>query len=270
MKPLATWPVAARRELVGVFTDIDDTLTSNAAITPDARKALADLKRAGLIVIAVTGRSSGWCQPLLQGSAENPAWPVDAIVAENGALAWVSERDSRQPRKIYQQDVPTRTANALRLAQVREQVLQAVPSASCSPDCVGRETDIAFDHSEFAHLGSDQIAQVVALMQAAGMNASVSSIHINGWFGKHNKLEGARWIMQELLQRDLDAELGRWAYVGDSSNDQIMFQHFGNSIGVANIARFAADLVHRPRYITPSQRGAGFAEVAHAILSARG
>jgi hypothetical protein len=60
----------------------------------------------------------------------------------------------------------------------------------------------------------------------AGMNATVSSIHINGWFGAHNKLEGARWIVRQLWGRALDAEMDRWVYVGDSTNDQLMFQHF--------------------------------------------
>jgi len=81
MQPLSSWPAADRRNIVGVFTDIDDTLTTHGAITPDALQALADLKAAGLIVIAITGRPVGWGQPF----ASN--WPVDALVAENGAVA---------------------------------------------------------------------------------------------------------------------------------------------------------------------------------------
>ena len=101
------------------------------------------------------------------------------------------------------------------------------------------------------------------------MNATVSSIHVNGWFGGHNKLTGARWIVRELLRRDLDAEIERWLYVGDSTNDQLMFQHVPHSIGVANVRRFEAELSHMPRYITPSERGAGFAEVAAHVLAHR-
>ena len=101
------------------------------------------------------------------------------------------------------------------------------------------------------------------------MNATVSSIHINGWFGDDNKLEGARWIVRELWGRDLDAEMNRWVYVGDSTNDQLMFQHFAHSVGVANVARFVPQLQHLPRYITQGERGAGFAEVARAILQSR-
>jgi hypothetical protein len=48
-----------------------------------------------------------------------------------------------------------------------------------------------------------------------------------------------------------------------------MFAHFTNSIGVANIKVFEKELQHFPRYITPSERGEGFAEVVDALLLAR-
>jgi hydroxymethylpyrimidine pyrophosphatase-like HAD family hydrolase len=56
--------------------------------------------------------------------------------------------------------------------------------------------------------------------------------------------------------------------VGDSGNDQAMFQHFTHSVGVANIRRFESQLTYLPRYITPSEHGAGFAEVAKMLLNA--
>jgi hydroxymethylpyrimidine pyrophosphatase-like HAD family hydrolase len=117
-------------------------------------------------------------------------------------------------------------------------------------------------------LPPEAIAQAVAIMQSEGMHATVSSIHINGWFGGHNKLEGARWAVRSCFGRTLDAELARWVYVGDSTNDQAMFQTFPNAVGVANIRRFEKALQHLPRYIAMGERGAGFAEVAHAVLSA--
>jgi HAD superfamily hydrolase (TIGR01484 family) len=281
MKPLINWPLEERRKLVGVFTDIDDTLTTDGAITPDALQALADLKAAGLHVIPITGRPIDWCAPFANGDATHhiAPWPVDAIVAENGAVAFTSNNlcqiglqpllnKRKQLSKIYQQTEATRALNLARMQQVAAQVLRDVPEARLSQDSAGRETDIAIDHSEFTHLPPDKINQVVAIMQAAGMVATVSSIHINGWFGAHNKFEGARWIVRELFGRELDAELPQWAYVGDSTNDQLMFAHFHNSIGVANIRRFEAELNHLPSYVTASERGAGFAEVAQAILQA--
>jgi HAD superfamily hydrolase (TIGR01484 family) len=272
MQSLKTWPLAARRGITGVLTDIDDTLTTAGAITADAMAALTALQAAGLPVIAITGRPVGWSQPFALD------WPLDAIVAENGAAALFTNQKGLQPNKdgrkllskLYQQDAPTRRANQLRLQRVACRITQQVPGAVLAQDSAGRETDIAIDHSEFVHLPPLAIAQALQIMRSEGMNASVSSIHINGWFGTHNKLNGARWIVRELLGRDLHpgAERERWVYVGDSTNDQLMFEAFSNSVGVANVRRFEAELEHPPRYITEGERGAGFAEVAATLLAA--
>ncbi len=254
MLQLTDWPVGDRRRITGVFTDIDDTLTTEGVVTADALQALADLHAAGIRVVPITGRPVGWSEPFAL------KWPVDAIVAENGAVALVGGQ------KLYQQDAGLRAKNYARMQQVAQRIIAKVPGATISRDSASRETDIAIDHSEYTHLPLDQIAQVVKMMELEGMNATVSSIHINGWYGDHNKLAGARWIVRELYARELDDEIDNWVYVGDSTNDMLMFEHFAHSVGVANIRRFEAQLSHPPRYITPSERGAGFAEVAQAIL----
>ncbi len=258
MRPLSSWQVP--RPIVGVFTDIDDTLMTDGAITPDALQALADLKAAGLHVVPITGRPVGWSAPFAA------SWPVDAIVAENGAVG-LQHTTAHGLRKFYQQDTTTRSANFARMQQMLTHIEQVVPGAQRSRDSAGRETDIAIDHSEFTHMPQSAIDEVVRLMQAEGMTATVSSIHINGWFGEHSKLTGARWIVRELYGRDLDAEMDRWVYVGDSTNDQVMFEHFAHSVGVANIRRFESQLTHPPRYITPSERGTGFVELTRNLLA---
>lgn len=259
---LSDWPLAERARVQGVLTDIDDTLTTDGVITPDALKALHDLHRAGLPVFAITGRPAGWSEPFAL------AWPVAAIVAENGAVALWRGADGAL-RKDWLQDPATRRTNFAQLQAVAQRLLSELPHARLSQDSAGRETDIAIDHSEFAHLGHADIERVVALMRAGGLNATVSSIHINGWIGEHHKLEGARWIVRERLGRNLDAERDRWVYIGDSTNDALMFGHFPHSVGVANIARFWDQLAHRPRYVTSGERGTGFAEVVQAVLRAR-
>ncbi len=260
MRPLSDWQVSPH--IVGVFTDIDDTLTTEGAITPDALQALDDLKAAGLHVVPITGRPVGWSEPFAQ------SWPVDAIVAENGAVG-LQQASAQGLRKLYQQDAATRNANLARMHKVLSLIERRVDGAVRSQDSAGRETDIAIDHSEFTHLPQAAIDEVVRIMHSQGMTATVSSIHINGWFGEHSKLTGARWIVRELWGRDLDAEMDRWVYVGDSTNDQVMFEHFVHSVGVANIRRFEAQLTHPPRYITPGERGAGFAQMARHLLEAR-
>ena len=274
MQALEDWNPPVR--LRGVLTDIDDTLTTEGAITLDALDALAALRAAGLRVIAITGRPAGWSEPFAA------TWPVDAIVAETGAVALLRAPETSSPiglqdnpdarkqlSKWYLQDAATRTANFARMQEVARQILRDVPGAQLARDSAGRETDIAIDHSEFTQLPQAGIDQCVALMRAAGMTATVSSIHVNGWYGTHNKLVGARWIVRELLGRALDDELDRWVFVGDSLNDQVMFQHFPHSVGVANIARFVPQLQHLPRYVTQRERGAGFAEMARLLLNVK-
>ena len=274
MLPLNQWPATERQNLVGVFTDIDDTLTTDGTITPDALQALVQLRAAGLAVIAITGRPVGWCEQLAA------TLPVDAIVAENGGVAlvrdWNLGRIDLQPpsnitaslSKLYQQDAITRASNQARMQQIGTRVVFQVPGVLTTRDSIGRETDLAFDYNEYARLPPAMVQRVVELLQGYGMHTSVSSIHIHGCFGDFNKWQGANWIVRELLQRDLALEIDRWVFVGDSGNDQAMFEHFTHSVGVANIRRFESALTHLPPYITPSERGAGFAEVAAAILEA--
>jgi HAD superfamily hydrolase (TIGR01484 family) len=258
-RPLAELPEADAHSVIGVLTDIDDTLTTDGAITADALAALAALKTAGLHVIAVTGRPMGWSEPFAR------AWPIDAIVAENGAVALFREGDAVTVE--YAQDEPTRVRNAQRLREVAARVLREVPGTTLARDSAGRVTDIAIDHREFAQLDQTQIDAALSIMASEGMNATVSSIHINGWFGEHTKLTGARWIVRRLLAIELDAR--RWAYVGDSANDQLMFGHFPLSVGVANLMECAEALTVWPAYITQGARGAGFAEVARRLVGHR-
>lgn len=261
-RPLADLPADRARAVVGVLTDIDDTLTRDGAIEPAALEALQALADAGLPVFAVTGRPMGWSEPFAR------TWPLQAIVAENGAVAlW---REGGDLVTEYAQDADTRATNARRLRAVAARVLAEVPGATLARDSAGRVTDIAIDHAEFARLDPAAIAQVVALMRAEGMQATVSSIHVNGWYGAHDKWSGACWIVRRRLGRDLTAEADRWVYVGDSTNDQAMFARFALSVGVANLIDFADRLHTWPAYLARGARGEGFAEVAKALLAASG
>jgi hypothetical protein len=260
-QPLADWPAAARAGVRGVMTDIDDTLTRDGAIEPAALQALHDLAAAGVPVVAITGRPAGWSEPFAM------AWPVRAIVAENGAVALMRQGGTLHIE--FAQDEATRARHAHQLRQVAARILREVPGAQLAQDSAGRLTDIAVDHSEFTQLPESAQAQVVALMHSAGMTATVSSIHINGWFGTHSKFSGAQWMSERLFNTPLQPAVQRWVYVGDSTNDQDMFGRFPHSVGVANLLRFERELHTWPAYLTQAERGQGFAEVARAVLAAR-
>ena len=259
-RPLAEVAPARWAALTGVLTDIDDTLTADGEIEAAALHALQRLAAAGVPVIAITGRPAGWSEPFAL------AWPLAAIVAENGAV--MLRRDGARLQRDFAQDEATRAAHSLRLQACAAAVLAAVPGSRLATDSGGRLTDIAIDHSEFSHLGAAQIEAVVALMRGHGLTATVSSIHINGWIGAHSKWSGARWAVAAALGRELDP--AAWVCVGDSTNDQAMFERIPLSVGVANIARFLPQMTAPPAYLTAGERGRGFAEVADALLAARG
>ena len=135
MQELDHWPADQRRRISGVFTDIDDTLTTEGAITADALAALGDLKAAGLPVVAITGRPVGWSEPFAA------RWPVDAIVAENGAVALLPDAESAAPRplsKIYQQNAATRAANFTRMQAVLN---NETPAEAEEPEAVLDKVD---------------------------------------------------------------------------------------------------------------------------------
>jgi HAD superfamily hydrolase (TIGR01484 family) len=259
LRPIDDLPLADLRALRGVLTDIDDTLTADGAIEPAALDALHRLAQAAIPVVAITGRPSGWSEAFAM------SWPVAAIVAENGSV--MLRRQGEALQHDFTQDEATRARNFQRLQACAEAVLTEVPGATRATDSAGRLTDIAIDHSEFAHLAPAQIEQVCTVMRRHGLHATVSSIHINGWIGDHNKWTAARWAVEQALGLRFDP--AQWLYVGDSSNDQLMFEHLPLSVAVANIARFVPVLTVLPAYVTPSERGQGFAEVVQRLLNAR-
>jgi len=264
-RPLAEWPAHERAGIQGLITDIDDTLTTDGALLPETRAALQALANAGLPVLAVTGRPVGWSLPCVGGP---DAWPLLGVVAENGAVALQASADG-SVRRWYRDDDATRAAHWQRLQAALLAVETQVPGAQRASDSPGRETDIAIDHSEHQHRSPAQIDAVVQALQGHGLRVTVSSIHINAWLGEHNKWVGAQWALRTWLQRDLARERAHWVYVGDSSNDEVMFEHMAHSVGVANVARFLPWLRYAPRFVCRAERGAGFAELAQALLQAK-
>jgi hypothetical protein len=260
MKPLAELHGAER--LRGLLFDIDDTLTTEGRLTAQAYTALERLKRAGRIVVAVTGRPAGWCDHIAR------MWPVDAVVGENGAFYFSHERGKLLKR--YQDTAEVRAAKRARLVAIAERILAAVPGSALASDQPYRETDLAIDYCEdVPPLPLEAAERIVALMREAGLSAKISSIHVNGWFGGYDKLAMARVLFAEKFATDLDAANAQFAYAGDSPNDAPMFAFFANSIGVANVARFAGHMAAQPKFVAQAEAGAGFAEIAAHLLGGR-
>jgi len=264
-RPLAELPPRVAAGIHTVLTDIDDTLTTAGRLTSAAYAALDTLHCAGLRVIPVTGRPAGWCDHIAR------MWPVDGVVGENGAFYMWHDQAAGRLRTRHLLDAAQRQALAERLAAVRDRVLREVPGCAVASDQFCRLYDLAIDFCEdVAPLPDADIDRITTLMRGAGMTAKVSSIHVNGWFGLWNKLATTRLMLAERFGVDLDAQRPRIVFAGDSPNDEPMFAHFPNAVGVANVLDARERMSALPAWITPSRAGAGFVELADALLAARG
>ena len=261
-KPLAEIDGGALRGLRGVFTDIDDTLTTEGRLTAAAYGAMERLHDAGLMVIPITGRPAGWCDHIAR------MWPVDGVVGENGAFYFRYHADSRTMERYYFADAEERAARRRELAALGERIIEAVPGCALANDQAYREADLAIDFREDVEaLPASDIRRIVELFEAAGATAKVSSIHVNGWFGDHDKLKMTRVMLEQSFAVDLKAEKERFVFAGDSPNDAPMFGYFPLSVGMANLADFDDPLEAEPTFITQGRAGDGFIELADLLLS---
>ena len=264
MKPLAAFPAATVKHIRGVFCDIDDTLTSEGKLTARAYAALERLRAAGKRVIPITGRPAGWCDHIAR------MWPVDAVVGENGAFYFRYDTARKKLTQRFLFEAAARTANRERMRAVSKHILREIPGCALASDQLYREADLAIDFCEdVPRLPDAEVDRIVALMQAAGMTAKISSIHVNGWFGDYDKMGMTRTLMQELYAVDLAREEAQYLFVGDSPNDAPMFGFFSNSVGVANVADFGARLASAPAYVTQGRSGEGFVELVDFLLNPR-
>lgn len=266
MRPLAELTDLERRRVDVVLTDIDDTLTTNGLLSATAYAAMERLQSAGIAVIPVTGRPAGWCDLIAR------CWPVDGVVGENGALYFRYRRGERRMVRCYARSDAERAGDRERLQQVRRAVLAGVPDARVAADQPFRETDLAIDFAEdVPELPEAAVARIVEIFHEHGAVAKISSIHVNGWFGDHDKLTMAARLLREQFATHIERaeDNARVMYVGDSPNDEPMFAAFHHAVGVANFSRFAERVDHRPRWLTAGAGGLGFSELVDALLSAR-
>jgi HAD superfamily hydrolase (TIGR01484 family) len=246
--------------LRGLLFDIDDTLTTDGRLTAEAYGALAALKRAGRILVPITGRPAGWCDHIAR------LWPVDAVVGENGAFYFCFS--DGKLRKRFQDDDALRARNRNRLQAIATRILAQVPGCAIASDQPYRETDLAIDYCEdVPPLPLAAAERIASLMRAEGLTAKVSSIHVNGWFGDYDKLAMTKLLCREVLAISPQQLQSEFAFAGDSPNDAPMFAWFDQSVGVANVARFAGSLEAEPKYVTRGFAGSGFAELAAHLLT---
>ena len=241
--------------LRGVFCDIDDTLTHDGVLVPEAFAALTRAKAAGLRVVPVTGRPAGWAAVIAA------TWPVDAAIGENGAIYF-----TREARVFWDSD-EARALCRSRLDKIAADVLTHVPRARLANDQWLRLCDLAFDIGEFQTLEPDEVADICARIEAGGARSTISTVHAHAILGSWDKAQMSRRVAHDLFHEELDATREHYLFVGDSPNDQAAFAYFPVSAGVSNVTRYLDRLAPPPAFVATRPGGHGFAEILDAILS---
>lgn len=264
VKPLDSFPQSERKRICGVFADVDNTLTTDGRLTAVSYMAMERVYESGLLMVPITGRPAGWCDHIAR------MWPVSAVVGENGAFYFCYDRERKKLHKQFVQSVALRKAQRKKLKQLGEKILTEIPGTALASDQHYRESDLAIDFCEDVNRLSDEdIDKIVDTMEAAGLTAKISSIHVNGWYGTYDKLSMTIELMRERFAVDLEAKRSLYVFVGDSPNDAPMFEFFPNAVGVANVQDLIGRLLHHPTYVTKQRCGAGFAELVDLLLGSQ-
>jgi len=260
----------------GVCFDIDDTFSSEGKILPEAFSALWELSRAGYWCIPITGRPAGWCDHIAR------FWPVDAVVGENGAFTFYQkvEKGHSLRRRVETPSSPllSREERSQKMGELKKQLRAQFPQAIWASDQDYREVDLAVDICEdVSPWPKEEVSRLLKYCDSIGAHAKVSSIHVNIWFGDHDKKRGFDHLLHsrvlESLPREgklpIPAAKNEWIFAGDSPNDEPLFAHFQNSVGVANLKRYLDSIKNKPTWITEQPGGLGFVELAKKLLATR-
>jgi HAD superfamily hydrolase (TIGR01484 family) len=259
-------PVEIAKKIRVVTADIDDTISSEGKILPEAYNALWELSKAGIDVVPITGRCAGWVDHIAR------MWPVRGVVGENGAFyAYMHEEGKVKRLKMrFFLDPDSVKANKEKFEAIKNQVFAKYPTCKVASDQPYRIFDLAIDFCEdVPPLRMEDVKEIVKIYESFGANVKISSIHVNGWFGDYDKLTMTKIFMEEQLGFSIEEHQDYIIFIGDSPNDQPMFKFFKNSVGVKNVENFKTMMTHWPTYVTNHHSGLGFAEMVNVLLEKR-
>ncbi|OLF80637.1 hypothetical protein AWH62_14910 [Maricaulis sp. W15] len=241
--------------------DLDGTVTQDGRVPASSLAAMELLQAAGILTLAVTGRPAGWCDLIARW------WPVDAVIGENGAFCFARRGDGRITRDWF---CETSDDGRARLTAIADDTLSLAPNLAHAADNAWRACDIAVDFAEDVDGPTlDDAERVRARFAEAGAIAKTSSIHVNAWFGDHDKKTTACQVLATRFGIAEPDQAAQIAYIGDAPNDEPMFAAFPLSFGVAGVRRFLPVMTAHPAEIAKGDEAAGFAEIANRLLAAR-
>jgi HAD superfamily hydrolase (TIGR01484 family) len=265
-RPLVAMSADEARHLQGLIFDLDDTVLDHGALTEAAYAALFRLQKVGLRLIVCTGRPAGWSEVLLR------QWPIDAAVAENGAVALVKVPNENRPSRIetlFPTNMETMRDERDKLLRIARSFVDRFPDTAFADDNSARWTDVAIDIGEHRKVGAETIVAIRADAMSRGVSTFVSSIHMHLSFNSGDKASGALQLLETRFGESREVACSVNAFVGDSGNDASAFSAFQTTIGVENVTKYLSSLPDPPKFITENPMGMGFSELAARLVALR-
>lgn len=265
-RPLVALSSAEARGLKGLVFDLDDTVLDHGVLTEAAYSALFRLREAGLRLVVCTGRPAGWSEVILR------QWPIDAAVAENGAVALVKHPHADGVPcvdTLFPTNFAAARAERDELLRLAHSLVKRFPEAALADDNAARWTDVTIDIAEHRKVGAETIAAMRAEAAAHGVHTFVSSVHLHLSFRTEDKASGTLRLLEARFGESREAACSENAFVGDSGNDASAFSAFQTTLGVANVTKYLSSLPDPPKFTTENPMGAGFAELASRLVALR-
>lgn len=257
VKPLPT----RIKNIKFVLSDVDDTITTDGQLLPQTYNAIHQLVAQGITFIPITGGCAGWCDSFAR------LWPCQAVIGENGGF-YLKKSEQGNIDYHFWQTEQERQQNHRKLINLAQRAIAAVPEVNLAKDQAYRLVDVAIDYNQdVSGISNEQINTILDIFHQGGANAKASSIHVNAWIGDYNKkIMACHMLATEfsLTEQQMKEQV---LFIGDSLNDESMFEFFPNSVGVANIKHSLAKLTHQPSWITSKSYGYGFNQVIASIIS---
>jgi HAD superfamily hydrolase (TIGR01484 family) len=224
------------------FSDFDGTLTlENRQLTRTFFDIVDHLHLHGQELVVVSGRSLSWGHFLLTHFPQ-----LNAAIMEGGGVIV-----TRNKKNDMDEHVLIDQSEVQALESVTEELQRVFPKCPLSVDSFGRKTDRAI---EFEFMQDEEINQVLQFFKTRKVNYSKSNVHINFWCGDISKYNGVRAFLEKIRP---DVHESEAVFFGDAPNDQSMFEHFKNSVGVANIRHCLSRLEFKPPVILEGKENDG-------------
>jgi HAD superfamily hydrolase (TIGR01484 family) len=265
-RPLAELSSDQAKRLTGLVFDLDDTVLDHGALSEAAYSALFSLREAGLHLVACTGRPAGWSEVLLR------QWPIDAAVAENGAVGLVKQPQHGGPARIetiFPTDREVARDQREELMHLARELVTRFPDADLADDNDARWTDVTIDIGEHRRASPEAVAAMLADATSRGVVTFVSSVHLHLSLNTEDKASGTLRLLEAGFGESREEACCTNAFVGDSSNDASAFSAFQTTFGVANVTKYLSSLPAPPIYVTENTMGTGFAELAARLVALR-